>query len=918
MSEREDSTEIDPDDEAGMTKREGHGARAKVAPVQLARGTPIGRYLALDKLGEGGMGVVYGAFDPELDRKVAIKLLQVGTGSSGGDRAWLLREAQALARLAHPNVVAVYDVGTLADEQVFVAMELVDGMTMREWLRVQERSWREVLPVMRAAGAGLAAAHHAGLVHRDFKPENILVGRDGRARVMDFGLARLRPDDAAEGLPPSQGSEPAFESRTPLPSELTFAGHLVGTPAYMAPELYDGHTADARTDQFAFGVALFEALHWARPYSKKELARAKKAPPKPKIPEKPRVPARLQRIALRACAIDPVARYASMDELLAELEVDPLVNRRRAALAGAAAVFFGGAVLGAYAMTSHGDKCAGYDHRLAGAWDPDVKATVKRAFLAVKKPFAAPAYAGLERALDGYARDWVAGITGSCKETRVRGEQSEDLMVLREACYEERLDELHALTALLANADARLVEKGDSVAIALEPLKNCANAQALLAPDRPSPMLREQARSLDKKIAEAKAAMIAGQYLPAMVAAKQVADGATQLGYQPLVAKALVIRGTALLLSQNVPDAEQAFADATYAAMRGKRDDIAAEAGLAAAMAIAENGGRPDLAKIWLGHAVAAAERVGYERQIERRRLEVEGLVAVDSGDLNLGIAKHEQALEVVKRELGESAPDLLNDEILLATTLSKAGAFTRAVPHFQHALELREASVGKEHPDIGTLESDLGAAYTHAGDYAKAHAAFAHALAIREAYYGKNSPMLIATLDNFGELLRHEKDYAGAITAQQRAIAMARVVPGTEHSMYHQLATDYSDTLIAAGKLADAHKWLDELLALERRTSSSVLPATLAARAELALADRAWSDAQAFAEQSIAGYETAGGKDDPALWRPLTALGRAQLELGRPAPARATLSRALAIGEKGQIDAIDLAQTRDTLGKLP
>src|SRR5207302_865902 len=171
---------------------------------------------------------------------------------------------------------------------------------------------------------------------------------------------------------------------------------------------------------------------------------------------------------------------------------------------------------------------------------------------------------------------------------------------------------------------------------------------------------------------------------------------------------------------------------------------------------------------------------------------------------------------------------------------------------------------------------ADLGAAYTHDGAYEKAHAAFARALAIREAMYGKNSPMLIATLDNFGELLRHEGNFAGAISSQQRALAMARVVPGTAHVMFHQLATDYTDTLVAAGKLADAHAMFDEVLALEEHNHSSVLPATQAARAELALAEKAWPEATRWAELSIAGYETVGGKDNAGLWRPLTALGRA------------------------------------------
>src|SRR5450432_4380055 len=158
----------------------------------LARGATIGRYVVLGLVGRGGMGEVYAAYDPELDRKVAVKLLRVKPGngvSLAEGRQRTLREAQAIARLSHPNVVIVFDVGTFED-QVFIAMEFVDGNTVTYWLQSQLRSWQDILKVFMAAGRGLTAAHDKGLVHRDFKPDNVMVGRDGQVRVMDFGLAR--------------------------------------------------------------------------------------------------------------------------------------------------------------------------------------------------------------------------------------------------------------------------------------------------------------------------------------------------------------------------------------------------------------------------------------------------------------------------------------------------------------------------------------------------------------------------------------------------------------------------------------------------------------------------------------------------------------------------------------------------------
>ncbi len=224
----------------------------------LERGAAVGRYVILDRIGAGGMGVVYAAYDPELDRRVALKLLRTDRFAAPGHLR-LLREAKALARLTHPNVVAVHDAGTFGD-QVFVAMELVEGETLRQWLEAGARSWREVLDRLLAAGRGLAAAHAAGLVHRDFKPENVLLGRDGRVRVVDFGLAKALADAAEEPAAPDSGGE--------LASPLTEWGAVLGTPAYMAPEQIRGIAADARSDQFSFCVALYEALYGERPFGK--------------------------------------------------------------------------------------------------------------------------------------------------------------------------------------------------------------------------------------------------------------------------------------------------------------------------------------------------------------------------------------------------------------------------------------------------------------------------------------------------------------------------------------------------------------------------------------------------------------------------------------------------------------------------
>ncbi len=310
----------------------------------------VGRYELLDRLGAGGMGVVHRAHDPELDRPVAVKLLRAEVSGDGKARARMLREARALAKLSHPNVITVYDVGTVDGEDgpVFVAMELVAGKDLRRWLADRRGSsdpnaWVEVLERFLAAGRGLEAAHDAGLIHRDFKPENVLVGDDGRVRVLDFGLARVTAsltgdsgdrsagDPAAgpaatgelDGLTGEVGQLPTVESVRMVEGALTETGAVLGTPLYMAPELYAGQPANAASDQFAFCASLWEGIYGRKPFGADTLVRhveAVRAGAFADPPSDSSAPIELHRIAVRGLDPDPSKRYPDMHALLHELD----------------------------------------------------------------------------------------------------------------------------------------------------------------------------------------------------------------------------------------------------------------------------------------------------------------------------------------------------------------------------------------------------------------------------------------------------------------------------------------------------------------------------------------------------------------------------------------------------------------------
>jgi len=352
-----------------LASTEGHGKRGSAEPV-IAVGDTIGRYVVLRRIGAGGMGVVFAAYDPQLDRRVALKLLRTGMGLGEGEaKARLVREAQAIAQLSHPHVVAVYDVGTAASGEVYVAMEFVEGDTLTQWLHRWERSWRDLLGAFRDAGLGLAAAHGVGLLHRDFKPDNVLVGSDGRVRVSDFGLARSLVTGDDEHLP--------MPALTALRVTLTATGAVMGTPRYMAPEQLVGKDVTAAADQFSFCVALYEALYGAHPFAGDTAALmieegARMRPP----PDGKGTPAVVASILARGLDPVPARRFPSMSALLAELAHAVTPPRRRVvAIVAAVALVLGGAAA-ATVITPRGNP---------GAFDTTTVALLQQQLVALEQ-----------------------------------------------------------------------------------------------------------------------------------------------------------------------------------------------------------------------------------------------------------------------------------------------------------------------------------------------------------------------------------------------------------------------------------------------------------------------------------------------------------------------------------------------------
>ena len=496
----------------------------------------VGRFTVIDRLGEGGMGVVYAAYDELLDRKVALKLLHTAGLAGGGDER-LLREAQAMARLSHPNIVSVFEVGSFG-EQLFIAMEFVRGQSLDAWLRAEARPWRTVLPLLLAAGRGLEAAHRASIVHRDYKPHNTLIGADGSVKVADFGLARASA---------AHDPEPVADlstGRRLLHEPLTQLGAVVGTPAYMAPEQHAGQPCDARSDQFSYCVTVYQALYGSLPFPTTSLeallgavatGRCLPAPPGSQVPPW------LRRAVVRGLAADPAQRWPSMAALLDALARDPAVTRRRRlrlGLFGAGLGLLGlsgGWLASSFAAAACPDSAA----ELRGVWDEPRRHELAAAMQATGLPFAAASWEHLERGLERYAHAWIAMHGETCAAHR-EGRQSDTQYDLRMRCLDQRRTSLAALTEVLAHADAETLQRAALADDALPPIEPCGDLEALLTdPLRPpdDPATAPAVARVQAGLARVRALEGTGLHARAAAAADALATDTAATHHLPFVAE---------------------------------------------------------------------------------------------------------------------------------------------------------------------------------------------------------------------------------------------------------------------------------------------------------------------------------------------------------------------------------------------
>ena len=822
---------------------------------ELARGTALGRYVIIEPIGSGGMGAIYRAYDPQLNRGVALKILSIKQEDSlAAERAKtrLIREAQALAQLSHPNVVAVHDVGSFEDD-VFIAMELVEGKTLKEWMEQRQtpihkgiqksaegraapqdtqaavtdaqaasqaqtnnsaqtaptgsatrgkKSYTETLKVMVAAGRGLAAAHKAGLVHRDFKPGNVIVGDDGRVRVLDFGLARaVSQEESQEEIArevsevaigqsvenESQESKKALDlravssssTRNLLLSPITHAGGILGTPMYMAPEQHLGQKTDERTDIFGFCVVLYEALYGKRPYAAKTMGTLKNEVLLEQVsvpPASTDVPGWLWQIIQKGLRAKPKDRYPTLVSLLEELENDPEVNRRQQRLGRRRKLFVVLLAISTivvpmgvwYAMRYRTVQlCKDAQAELKDVWHEAHKASIRQTFLDTDKSFALGTWERVEKTIDGYLAKWTQMRSEVCESRLVHATQSEELFDLRMSCLHKRMGELRALVKVFNRADAGVVERAVQASSSLTSIAVCADEEALRAPYPPPSTAQAKAKviAIREQLGVVEALEKTGKYQEGLALTRKLAQQAEQIAYQPVRAEVLWQLGNLLDSVGEYKQAETALHDAARAAG-------VCGYGLLGAKAM-----------------VMLVYVVGYSQEQYK-----DGLLLGQAAEVMVGIAR---------------ANDLLLSRLCnnLGLVYWKKLKYDKALEYYRKSLAIREKELGPDHPVVAHPLNNMGIIYWNKGEYDKALQYYRKSLAIMERVLGPEHPHVAHPLNNIGIALTSQGKYKQAAKSLSNALDIWQKALGFNHPLVAQSQNNIGIVYLRQGQYAQAHQ---------------------------------------------------------------------------------------------------------------
>ncbi|HEU0034800.1 MAG TPA: tetratricopeptide repeat protein [Kofleriaceae bacterium] len=804
-----------------------------VPPAPTGEPTQVGRYRIEKRLGEGGMGTVYAAHDPQLDRKVALKLVHPELAAHGGLER-LIREGRALARLSHPNVVAVHDAGSDGD-RVYIAMELIEGQTLAAWLRDKPRTWREIVRMFVAAGRGLAAAHAAGVIHRDVKPENVLIDRGGRPKVADFGLAG------------SEAGSRAFADLTDPDSRLTIPNAVMGTPAFMSPEQRRGEVVTPATDQYSLSAALWRALFDDEPDR--------------------RVPAWLRRALERGLAQDAKQRFPSIDALVDELDVDRRDRRRRRWLVAAGAVAaLGGAAGAAYAVgrpdeDTLANACAAEHAARATLWTAADRDAIATAIQRTGSPLAAETTPRVAAALDRSLEELATTETKLCAQAP-REREGRELVVAGLACLHDRREALAAVIAQLRSVQRKDVSTAVSLVHSVNAPDDCGNP-AILAEERTiaaNPAAAAARAEIMQSIDAAKRAFATGTFKDALVHAKRAEQRARPFGGALLI-YALIERGKASATVEGYPQSEAAFREAVTVAESIGADDIRAYAMAQLMHSISREPGREKEALALYPLVEAAVKRSGKQQEMATMLQLSVGVAKLRLGQIADAVADMQAALAAARKVLPQGDPRLPEFLHPTALALSYAGRDAEALALNDEAVAIATQVFGPNHPETARYMINRATKRAATGHCDQALVELARARELIGDQLPADSLEHLQIDQAMGACYYMQRDYDKALAEYKRR-QDALVAGGREKSV------DMASSWVDVGDIYYDRKQYDQALANYRRAVSehesllglhdARIGFALARIGEVELAANRPADAIAPLERALALYEEA------------------------------------------------------------
>ncbi len=888
-----------------------------------------GRYRIGERLGAGGMGVVFAAHDTELDRDVALKLLRRARAPAEAawseGRARLLREAQALAQLSHPHVVEVYDVGTSADG-LYIAMAQVHGPTLRSWLRTGDRDWRTVVRMFLQAGRGLAAAHAAGLVHRDFKPTNVLVDAKHGARVVDFGLAL----PVHGGGAPVSGSVPldnlvkasASGITDRLSAPVTEVGLVMGTPAYMAPEQHTGAEIGPAADQYAFCASLYEGLYGHRPFvgdSPRELLEMKRRGRLPPDSGHRRLPAALRDALRRGLAPRARNRWPSMDTLLEVIEPCLRSSRARMMAAGAVTLVVASSVGAVMVAESARAPCTADAVRMASVWGPTQREAVYDALMTEEVGYAADTAGRVERGLDDYAQRWDALFTELCRtvpdDTPGQARRERQL-----TCMRRVRGRAEATIEVLANAESPVLSRAASLVGGLPAVAACTEDRPTrwALPDDPRMVAR--VRQIEGRLEVVKVLIDAGRYDRAYERASQLDAQAQDLGVSWLEDRTGCWLADAQLMRGEFEPAEARLVEIVHRAEASGHDQIFALA-LTRLVYLAGRAGRSEEGLRWARHGEATLARVSDDPLVEADLRTSVGSALLDAGQVDQGARALSRAVELWTQLRGSDDLQTAVARTNLGIAYAMQGRYDAAIEEQTEVLRVREMHLGPEHPDIGVTLNNLANAHYELGGVEQARELQLRTYSIWRSGLGAEHPNVAIALNNLANTEAALHHYDDAVTHLRRAIALRERALGPEHP---ELATSRLNLGVVLGEdgqyepalaeLRTAHRILDRKLGdhpwtatglaamgVVQHSSGDVLGGRESIQSALAMGQRIYDD------------------DHPALAAIRYELAKVLVDpqVGQWAEAEQQLETALEVQQGASVSPEAVAETRWSLAQV-